>query len=46
MAAPEPSAPGGGFDLVEFSTRRRVTVAMATGFAAVAAAPVAKAATE
>ena len=30
MAAPEPSAPGGGFDLVEFSTRRRVTVAMAT----------------
>jgi len=30
MSAPAPSAPGGGFDLIEFATRRRVTIAMMT----------------
>ena len=30
MSAPEPAAAGGRFDLIEFSTRRRVTVAMVT----------------
>ncbi|MCD9088819.1 efflux RND transporter permease subunit [Stenotrophomonas sp. SY1] len=30
MSAREPSASGGGFDLIEFATRRRVTIAMMT----------------
>ncbi len=30
MSAHEPSASGGGFDLIEFATRRRVTIAMMT----------------
>lgn len=30
MSGPAPSAPGGGFDLIEFATRRRVTIAMMT----------------
>ena len=30
MSAPDPAAAGGRFDLIEFATRRRVTVAMAT----------------
>ena len=30
MSTPEPAAAGGRFDLIEFSTRRRVTVAMVT----------------
>jgi len=30
MSAPDPAAAGGRFDLIEFATRRRVTIAMAT----------------